>query len=213
MNRSEVMPVAFRHLTDKIGYYPAREQPLSAEVAVIAWDSGWWIFDAGAAEDVAAAVRALPGERRLIISHFHQDHMACREQMLCREIYASPHTLRYTGRGTPVTEPLILRDGVTLRLFPLPSSHARGCLGLETEGFALLGDGLYACVKQGRRAYNASVLAETLRTLKGLQADQLLLSHDFSHVRSRAEVMAELESVYARRKPGEPYILLDEQSQ
>lgn len=209
MNNSEVMPVAFRQLTDNIGYYPAREQPLSAEVAVIAGDSGWWIFDAGAAEDVAAAVGALPGEKRLIISHFHQDHMACREQLMCREIYASPHTLRYTGRGTAVTEPLIIRDGVMLRLFPLPSSHARGCLGLETEGFALLGDGLYACMKQDRRAYNASVLAETLRTLKGLQAERVLLSHDFGHVRNRAEVMAELSTVYARRKPGEPYIFLE----
>ena len=141
----------FIRLTDTVGYYPAREQPLSAEVAVIAGDSGWWIFDAGASEEVAAAVRALPGEKRLVISHFHQDHMACWERMRCGEIYAAPHTLRYTGRGTAVRSPLILRDGVTLRLFPLPSSHAKGCLGLETEGFAFLGDGLYPCVKQGRR--------------------------------------------------------------
>ncbi|MGN1019003.1 MAG: hypothetical protein ACI4O7_01410 [Aristaeellaceae bacterium] len=198
-----------RRLTDTIGYYPAREQPLSAEVAVIAGDSGWWIFDAGAAEDVAAVVRALPGEKRLLISHFHQDHMACWEQMQCGEIYAAPHTLRYTGRGTAVRSPLILRDGADLRLFPLPSSHARGCLGLETEGFAFLGDGLYACVKQGRWAYNTSVLAETLRTLRNLQADRLLLSHDFGRVRARGEVVAELEAVYARRQPGEPYIFLE----
>ena len=196
-------------LTDRIGYYPTREQPLSAEVAVIAGDSGWWIVDAGAAEDVAAAVRALPGEKRLVLSHFHQDHMACWEQLMCGEIYASPHTLRYIGRGTAVTEPLILRDGLALRLLPLPSSHAKGCLGLEAGDYALLGDGLYSCVKQGRRAYNASVLAETLRTLKTLQAERLLLSHDFGHVRTRGEVMAALEAVYARRKPGEPYIFLE----
>ncbi|MGN0971039.1 MAG: hypothetical protein ACI4OY_03720 [Aristaeellaceae bacterium] len=199
----------FRRLTEGIGYYPAREQPLSAEVTVIAGNSGWWIFDAGAAEDVAAAVRALPGEKRLVISHFHQDHLACWEQLQCGDIYASPHTLRYTGRGTAVTEPLILRDGVTLRLFPLPSSHAKGCLGLEMGDYALLGDGLYACVKQGRRAYNASVLAETLRALKALQAERLLLSHGYDRVHTRAEVMAELEAVYARRRPGEPYIFLE----
>ena len=79
----------------------------------------------------------------------------------------------------------------------------------QQGGCAFLGDGLYACVKQGRRACNASVLAETLRTLKGLRADRLLLSHDDAHIRTRAEVMAELEAVYARRRPGEAYIFLE----
>ena len=90
-----------------------------------------------------------------------------------------------------VESDLYIDDGVKIHFFPLPSTHAKGSLGMEVdETYAFLGDGIYPMQKNGQALYNANLLADQLRVLHSL----------------KAEVIAELEAIYARRQSQSMYI-------
>lgn len=195
-----------RRIADQIFYFPATEKPLSADVGFICCGEELWIFDVGASEEAAAAVNGLPGRKNVVLSHFHPDHTGNIASVKYDELYAGTYTCKKLGIGTAVCEHKYFENGI--HLFPLPSSHAKGCVGLEYGGYAFLGDGTYAAAKGGQAVYNAGVLRELIMMLETLSADWVLQSHREPFLCSRAEVIAALREIYARRDAQEPYILV-----
>lgn len=66
--------------------------------------------------------------------------------------------------------------------------------------YAFVGDALYCRIKDGCRIYNAQLLKEEITVLKNLKASLLLVSHYGGMIRSKADVIAELESIYQMRE-------------
>lgn len=196
-----------RRITDRIAYLPATETPLSADVGIIRCDDELWIFDVGSSEEAVAAVNALEAPKNIVLSHFHPDHTGNISRIAYDALYAGAFTCRRLGMGTEVTDHLYFKNGI--HLFPLPSSHAKGCVGLEYGGYAFLGDATYSTIKDNRIAYNAGVLKEMIAVLKSLQTDWFLLSHGEPFAKSKAEVLAQLEEIYALRDKQEPYIFME----
>ena len=125
------------------------------------------------------------------------------------KIYLGANTYRYVNRGEIIEKDVYIEDGVNLHIFPLPSSHAKGSVGLEVDGrYAFLGDGIYSTAKQGRECYNSSMLKEEIDVLKNLRAEYFLLSHTAGLIKSREEVLSELEKIYSQRDPRQSYIFL-----
>lgn len=195
-----------RKITDRISYIPATEMPLSADVGIICCDDELWIYDVGSSEEVAAAVNALPGRKNIVLSHFHPDHTGNVSRMAYDMLYAGAFTCRKLEKGTVADSHLHFENGI--HLFPLPSGHAKGCAGLEYGDYAFLGDATYAATKGGQAAYNAGLLKELITVLKSLQANWFLLSHSEPFAHPKAEVIIQLEEIYARRDKYEPYIFL-----
>lgn len=193
-------------LADRISYFPHRESPLSADVGVIRCDDELWIYDVGSTEEIAAAINALPGHKNVVLSHFHQDHTGNVERVMYDVLYAGAFTCKRLGVGTTVGEHLFFDSGI--HLFSLPSSHAKGCVGLEYGEYAFLGDATYTTVKDGRTAYNAGILKEQIAVLKSLRANLLLLSHSEPFARHKAEIISQLEEIYSLRSRNSPYIFL-----
>lgn len=196
---------------ERISYWPASSDPLCSDIAVYEGADGLWIFDVGFGDLAAKRVNSLPGKKRVVLSHFHQDHMGNLPKISWGQLYLGQYTFRHAGAGHVVAAPIEPEPGV--RLFPIPSSHAKGCIGMEVdEMYAFVGDATYCTAKhtQGRLAYNANLLADELNVLRALKAQYFLLSHDGAFVRKKADVLAELEEIYARRVQGEAYIFLDE---
>lgn len=195
-------------IADRLSYWKARREPLSADIGVIEGDGRFWIYDVGAGDIGAACIGSLRGEKNIVLSHFHADHIGNLEKVTFEKLYQGVYTLRHTGRGEAVRGELWVEDGgLCLHLFELPSSHAKGCLGLEIDGqYAFLGDGTYCCVRQGRPVYNAGLLQREIEVLESLQANYFLLSHDEAFIHDREEVLESLKSIYAERTPGNPYI-------
>ena len=182
-------------ISDRIGYIEAAEEPLSADVGVVRGADGVWLYDVGNGERSAAE---LDGSYTVVLSHFHADHVGNLGRIRAERLFVSPETYRHTGRGTVVREELRFGD---LRVFPLPSCHAKGCLGLEIgEEYAFVGDALYSRVRDGFYAYNAQVLREEIAALRALRSPKLLVSHFPGLVRDRKDAVEELEAVYARRE-------------
>lgn len=197
------------NITDKISYLPASENPLSADIGIVEGEKALWLFDLGNSERAAEMINSLEKPKNAVISHFHKDHLGNLERVGLNKLYLGANTFNYAGRGEIVREDTYVDDGVKLRIFPLPSSHAKGSLGLEVNGeYAFLGDGVYPGTKSGQACYNASLLKEEITVLKTLNAKYFLLSHDENFVRKREDVLKELEEIYSQRDPKGSYIFL-----
>lgn len=194
-------------INERISYFPAIESPLAADTGVIRGDQYLWLFDLGPNEAILVDLLTQEKPLCLALSHFHQDHMAYWNRLPLQDLYVGKHTFKYTHCGSMVDSDLYVEDGVKLHFLPLPSTHAKGCIGLEVDGtYAFLGDGTYPMQKDGQSVYNANLLSDTLRVLRSLKAPYFLLSHDEQYVWRREEVLAELEAVYARRQSNSMYI-------
>ncbi len=196
-------------ISNRISYFPALEEPLSADVGIVEGSTYTWLFDLGPHASAIRDLRALNPAKPfcLALSHFHQDHIAGWDQLNLQDLYVGKHTFKYTHCGTVVDSDLYIDDGVKLHFFPLPSSHAKGSLGLEVdETYAFLGDGIYPMQKDDRSVYNANLLADQLRILRALKAKYFLLSHDEPFVHRKEDVLSELEAVYAKRQSQSMYI-------
>ena len=193
-------------ITDRISYIKATEKPLSADVGIIEGDEFVWIFDVGADESVPTLLNKIPKAKNAVISHFHPDHMGNLEHVDLNEVYLGANTFKYAKRGTVVDKDVFIDDGIKIHIFPLPSSHAKGSLGLETGEYAFLGDATYSTMKQGKVCYNASVLKEEIAVLKNLSAKFFLVSHDEKFIITKEEIIAKLEEIYSKRDPKESYI-------
>lgn len=196
-----------KKITEQISCLPATEEPLSADVGLIRCGEEWWIYDVGRSQGVADAINGLQGRKNIVLSHFHPDHTGNIDAVEYDALYAGAYTCRSLKRGTVVEGHMYFQGGI--HLFPLPSSHAKGSLGLEVGEYAFLGDGTYCMVKGGQAMYNAGLLRELILTLEALRARFVLQSHREPFLCPKEEALAMLREIYARRDSREPYILLE----
>ena len=194
-------------LDSGIRYLKSTADPLSADIGLIRGKDHLWLFDVGAGAQALERLQALPQKPCVVLSHFHPDHMGNLDKLDWEALYLGHYTFLKTGFGTVVRKPLTISDGIQLTIFPIPSSHAKGSLGLEVnEAYAFLGDAVYSSAKQGRTVYNATLLKDTIASLRTLRAPYFLLSHAEPFVQKKEEVLAMLEGIYAQRKPACPDI-------
>ena len=193
-------------LSERISYIKATESPLSADVGLIFGDRSLWLYDVGNNTEVTREILSIDMPKNAVLSHFHPDHTGGLLSVGAERVYLSVYTKKYIGLGETVIGDVYVSDGVKLHIFPLPSSHSKGALGLEAEGFAFLGDGTYTEKKGGRYVYNATLLKDMITRLKSLEATTFLLSHDPRYALPREEVILNLEKIYSRRKKEEAYI-------
>lgn len=192
-----------QQISETIHYLPASENPLSADIGMIRDGGSVWLYDVG---NNPQAVERLTGRYNVVLSHFHADHTGNLGLIQTQDVFVSGETGRHVGMGTVVDRDLYIGS---LHLFPLPSSHCKGCLGLEVDGrYAFVGDALYCKTKNGACLFRAPLVRDLLHALKKLNAPDLLVSHFPGLIRPRAEVIAELEALYAMRQPGQDEILL-----
>lgn len=198
-----------KRLCDRIFYIEATASPLSADVGVIFGDRFTYIFDVGSDCRAADEINSLSGDKIVILSHFHRDHIENLPKIVRFGLYQSAFTGKYTAAGTIVGSPVTLNDGIGIEIFPLPSSHAKGCVALISGDYAFLGDGTYGAVTQNGARYNVSLLGEQIRLLGSLPVKYFLLSHNRPFVNDKEQVLDSLHEIYAMRKKGEPYIFTE----
>lgn len=182
-------------INEKISYIKSSEDPLSADIGIVRDDGKIWLYDVGSDE---RKIQGLNQHYQVVISHFHQDHTGNMQRLSIDELYVSRESYKHMGTGTVVTD--VVRQG-TITIFPIPSSHCKGCLGMEIDGqYAFVGDALYSRNKGGYHSYNAQLLKAEIDVLKNIKAPYLLVSHFEGLIRSREEVIKELENIYRQRE-------------
>ena len=188
-------------INEKISYIECSDDPLSADIGIIRDGDAVWLYDVGSDE---RAISELTGNYNVVLSHFHQDHTGNIGKLNIKEAFVSPETKRHVQMGTVADKDIYIGN---LHIFPLPSSHCKGCLGLEVdETYAFVGDALYSKFRDGYYIFNAQLVKEAIAVLKKLKAPYLLVSHFKGLVRCRDEVIAELTELYQHRDKNSPEI-------
>jgi len=211
-------------LSERVRYLPATLEPFSADVFAVRGNLAWWIFDVGRSDEAVAFINGLPTggafpvKKNIVISHFHWDHtenlMRARRgevQLPFDTLYLGNYAQRRLKMGEVVKAPQEFDDGMRIRIFPIPNSHAKGSLVLVAGNeYAFLGDSTYAEVGKDSEpdSYNVQQLYEEINVLKGLDAKYFCLSHRRRPVAEKDSVMAHLEGIYARRERGENTIVV-----
>ena len=141
-----------KEISEKIKYVTSGENPLSSDVILIYGDKATWVFDVGANDEAFDTIEhliyetlsekewniqnELTGKRdvNIVISHFHRDHMGNLERIAKIpatgnrvNLYVSSYTNRYCKSGNIVDKEITIDDGVKIRIFPMESSHSKGC--------------------------------------------------------------------------------------
>lgn len=191
-------------ITDSISFFPGSVNPLSAEVYAVKTPTGVWVYDVGNSEEALGFVNSLGHDIRAAVSHFHSDHAGNIENINCRAIYGGAYTRKKFNRCEPIVKPTSFDGSVTL--FPIPSSHSKGCLGLMYGDCALLGDAVYGGIFNGRPGYSAGALRCTIDVISELEVKFLLISHEGERIREKEDIVTQLKNIYRRRASGENYI-------
>ena len=188
-------------INEKISYIECSDDPLSADIGIIRNGDAVWLYDVGSDE---RAISELTGNYNVVLSHFHQDHTGNLGKLSIKEAFVSDETRRHVQMGTVADRDVYIGN---LHIFPLPSSHCKGCLGLEVdEAYAFVGDALYSKFRDGYYIFNTQLVKDEIAVLKSLKAPYLLVSHFKGLIRRRDEMIAELEELYQHRDKNSPEI-------
>lgn len=191
-------------INDHISYIEASDNPLSADIGVIKDGDKTWLYDVGNGEQ---SLSSIPDCKcNVVLSHFHADHIGNIDNVNCDELYVSKETYKHVGRGTIIESDTYIGN---IHIFPIPSSHAKGCLGLEVDNmYAFLGDALYSKVKNGYYIYNSQLVKVEIEVLECLNSPYLLVSHYQGLIREKKEVLNELYDIYGSRDKNSSEILV-----
>ena len=194
------------HLTPEISYLPSVESPLSCDVVFIKPEGSdtTWIFDTGTCGEAAKLINTLEGPKNIVISHFHPDHILNLLKVKYDKLYVSKYTKKYTRAGDIIEEEQSFPDGI--KIYPIPSSHSKGCLVLEYKDYAFLGDATYVRYRLNAREYNVQLLEQMIKKLEEISAPNFCLSHDKGFVQPKENVLRIYRKILARRTAGNPTI-------
>lgn len=192
-------------VNEKISYIECNENPLSSDIGIIREGGATWLYDVGNGEK---NITGLSENYHIVLSHFHQDHVGNIDKLKVEKLYVSNETYRHIHKGIVVDADLYIGN---LHIFPFPSSHSKGCLGLEVDHtYAFVGDALYSRAKEDYCVYNATLLKDEIRILKELEAPYLLISHYKGFLCKKETVITELETIYKMRTRNDPEIRIKE---
>ena len=194
-------------INDTISKLESSDNPLSADVYFITGKEYTYIVDVGACENALRLINDTP-DKKIIITHFHQDHAGNLKAVTgAAEIFVGSYTKKSTGIGTAITEKLLIEDGVKLEIIPIPSSHAKGSLGVLVNGeYLILGDSVYGSAK----GYNVSLLGDEIALLQSTDFTNALMSHD-NVFYNKNQVLERLKTIYSHRQKNENFIIYEDE--
>lgn len=189
-------------LNDYISYFPAGKDPLSSDVVFIKAKDCTWVYDVGASKEAALEVEKVCRKKRVVLSHFHPDHVWNLVRTSASEIFVSENTKKYVKQGTVVTDTLHFEGGgkcPDIKIFEIPSSHAKGCLGIQCGEYAFFGDATYAKEAVGHHTYNSQLMKSMIDLIKELDCRFICLDHSRAFVHTKEEILELMESIYETR--------------
>lgn len=212
------------NLTQNISYIPSSTKPFSCDVVFIKGQKFTWIFDCGTTKEIADEINRIQTPKNIVISHFHPDHILNLARVNYDNLYVSKYTKKYTFKGTVLESDFFAQDFLDttskkenldnqknqIKIFHLPSSHAKGCLCLACGDYCFMGDGTYAKELIGNHYYNAQLLLQMINVMEKIDVKYFCLSHDKNFVQNKETVLALYKDIYKRREEKNPKISVED---
>lgn len=178
----------FVEITAHCGYISEEAGLICPKIGIVHGNKGTIYFDTGASLkqvrllDHVRLEKGFKNPSILVVSHFHEDHIANFHYFTGCRVYASKVTARRI-RVDEITDGRIVLDlgNIKAEIIPLPSSHAKGSLILHVLGdeVVFLGDGVYEAVGFGEKGYyDRSLFHEMAVVLRSFQASHYVFGHE-----------------------------------
>lgn len=199
-------------LNEQISYIKASKNPLSSDVVFIKRKDCIWVYDVGACKETAHEIEQIFKKKKVVLSHFHPDHVW---NLICTtrsELYVSETTRKYVKQGTIVEDEIVEPANgkyPELRVFNFPSCHAKGCLALQCGEYVFLGDATYSQEKGSKHIYNEQILKQMIDCIEQLDCEFIGLSHSRGFIHKKEDVLILLKSIYGFREKGRSEISFD----
>lgn len=188
-------------LTPEISWMPATLKPFCCDIILIKdkdeKGSFTWIYDVGVGTQASKVINSVKGRKKIVISHFHPDHIVNLPFVKYDELYVSKYTKKYTRKGTILSE---ATDFGFVKILPMPSSHSKGSLALVCGDYAFLGDGTFCKYKGVHHVYNPQQLKEMIDFMEALDCKYFCLDHEQNFVQEKRPVIALYKDIYSRHK-------------
>lgn len=113
-------------ITEQISYIKASDNPLSADVILVDGQEYLYVFDVGNNEQMAEYLNEIPKKKRVILSHFHTDHMGNIGRVQWENVFFGANTEKYFQHYIP--------DYLAQRFAELPLALAGALAGEAAEG-------------------------------------------------------------------------------
>lgn len=182
------------------------DNPLSCDVAIIKGKNHNYIFEVGSLDSIAEELNSIDN-KIIIISHFHNDHIANLNKLKYDELYIGDNTYKYTKTGNIVTSDIILEDNI--RLFKINCCHALGSIGMIVSDYCFVGDSLAPAYKNNNYVYNVQLLKQEIELFESLDVRYFVDSHNMDKYYEKGEVINKLKQIYNRRQKSNPYIVCE----
>ena len=88
-------------INEQISYIKASDNPLSADVILAEGQEYLYVFDVGNNEQVAEYINSIPKKKRVVLSHFHADHMGNIGRVNRENVYFGANTEKYFQQYIP----------------------------------------------------------------------------------------------------------------
>lgn len=193
-------------INDYISYVESSENPLSSMVYIIKGSNYNYIFDVGASKEAREIIKNI-NNRKIIISHFHTDHMENLKFFTndIDNLYIGDYTKKILGYGNLLNDKIEINDGINLKIIPIQNCHAKGSLCvIINDKYLLIGDSLDG----NRYGFNVTLLNSLIKFLKNNTFEYVLTSHS-KDILKKEDVIKELEYYYSNRDKNKPYIGYD----
>ena len=193
-------------INEYISYLESSENPLSARIYIIKGNEYNYIFDVGANKEAREIINNIKN-RKIIISHFHTDHMENLKIFYndIDNLYIGDYTYKILGYGNVITKLYEINDGINIKIIPIPNSHAKGSLGMIiNDKYLLIGDALDG----NRYGLNVTLLNDLIKVLKLYEFEYVLIGHRCD-ILNKNDVIKTLEYYYSKREKNKPYIGYD----
>lgn len=183
-----------------ISYLEPENNPLSANVTIIKGDNFYYVYDVGASDTAYKIISSLDKPYIAIISHFHQDHSDNLKRLSPVKIYSGSIIAKRFNNAINVKNILEFNDGISFKIYPIPSSHSKDAIALEIDDKLFVGDAIYGDAKTNKEVYNQQLLKELISCIKGKKEKELYCSHEEPFGIPMVNAIKRLEEIYANRK-------------
>ena len=89
------------NITEHISYIKASDNPLSADVILVEGQEYLYVFDVGNNWQVAEYINSLSPKKRVVLSHFHTDHMGNIGRVTWESVFFGANTEKYFQQYIP----------------------------------------------------------------------------------------------------------------
>lgn len=176
-------------INEYLSFMPSTQEPLSSNVFFVSGKDNTYIYDVGSSDETCNMIQSITNNKKIIISHFHADHLNNISRITYDDLYVSNYTYKHTNKGRIVKDPITILDGIKLEIIPVSSVHSKGSLLLNINNeYCLVGD-LIHC----DGLLNKSLYCMMIQDLEKVDTKYFVLGHNENCIHSKDELLVKLK--------------------